>query len=233
MTALSDANFAANVSEELDGLDIGFEKIKIPSGGGTVFELPAEDGETEPVREFSGVILYHHPLNCYYTTKYTGGSNPPDCGSFDGITGEGDPGGDCRNCPYNRFGTGENGAKACKNRRRVYILREGELFPLLLSLPTGSLKNFTKYLKNQLSKGRKSNSAVTKFSLKKVANKTGIDYSQCDFAFERALSPDELALVAPMSEQMKSYAKSVAFDAECDFVKKLVKSRNIFRKLDK
>jgi hypothetical protein len=48
--------------------------------------------------------------------------------------------------------TGENGSKACKNRRRIYLLREGEAFPDLLSLPTGSLKPFTKYLQSQISK---------------------------------------------------------------------------------
>ena len=75
-----------------------------------------------------------------YATKYTGGNQPPDCCSFDGVTGEGEPGGACRKCPLNQFGSGENGAKACKNRRRIYVLREGEIFPLLLSLPTGSLQ---------------------------------------------------------------------------------------------
>ena len=29
-------------------------------------------------------ILYHHPIHSYYKDKFTGGSNPPDCGSMDG-----------------------------------------------------------------------------------------------------------------------------------------------------
>jgi hypothetical protein len=131
-TTLADTNFAALVSGELDGLDLSFERIKIPSGGATVYELPSEGDDTESVKEFSAVILDHHALNSYYATKYTGGSNPPDCGSFDGKTGEGNPGGSCKTCKYNQFGTGENGAKACKNKRRVYILREGEMFPICL-----------------------------------------------------------------------------------------------------
>ena len=74
--------------------DMSFERIKIPSAGSTVFEVPGENpGEPDTVKEFSAVILYHHPLYAYYKTKYTGGNQPPDCGSFDGITGEGDPGG--------------------------------------------------------------------------------------------------------------------------------------------
>jgi hypothetical protein len=215
--ALANKDFMAMIGDEMDGLDIGFERIKIPSGGVTMFEMPAEDGdETESVKEFSGVILYHHVLNAFYRSKYTGGSNPPDCGSFDGTTGTGDPGGNCKSCPYNQFGTGENGSKACKNRRRVYILREGEVFPLLLSLPTGSLKAFTRYIKQQLSKGRKLNSVVTRFSLKKAINAGGIAYSQAVFTLDRNLTPEEHTFIESLSEQIKAYSGQVGlgFDAE-------------------
>jgi hypothetical protein len=212
--ALADTNLAAMVSEEMEGLDLDFERVKIPSGGSTSFELPAEDEDTESVKEFSAVILYHHPLNAYYATKYTGGSNPPDCGSYDGVCGAGNPGGNCKTCRYNQFGTGENGSKACKNKRRVYILREGERFPMLLTLPTGSLKSFTKYIKAQLSKNRKTSAIVTKFSLKKVVNSTGIQFSQCVFTLDRLLTAEEYASVAPFAEQIKAYAQSVGFDRD-------------------
>ena len=213
-TALANSDFSQMVSDELDGLDINFERIKIPSGGATVFELPGEDGESDTVKEFSAVILCHQSLNAYYKTKYTGGSNPPDCGSLDGITGIGDPGGNCKTCKYNQFGTGENGSKACKNRRRIYLLREGEMFPMLLSLPTGSLKTFTKYLQTQLSKGRASNSIVTRFSLKKVTNKSGIAFSQAVFTLDRVLAPEEQSAIQTLTAQVKEYAKQVGFDAD-------------------
>ncbi|WP_040197206.1 hypothetical protein [Candidatus Soleaferrea massiliensis] len=210
---LADVNMAEMMTEELDGLDMSFERIKIPSAGSTVFEVPGENpGEPDTVKEFSAVILYHHPLFAYYKSKYTGGNNPPDCGSFDGITGEGDPGGSCKTCPYNKFGSGENGSKACKNRRRIFVLREGEIFPLLLSLPTGSLKEFTKYIKRLLGKGRKSNSVVTRFSLRKATNSGGIAYSQAQFAIDRVLTPQEYALLEKLSEQVKVFSKQVAFN---------------------
>lgn len=218
-TGLANVDMATMMAEELDGLDAGFERIKIPSAGSTVFEVPATEAlcgedpnEPEAVKEFSAVILFHHPLFAYYKSKYTGGNNPPDCGSFDGVTGEGDPGGDCKSCRYNQFGTGENGSKACKNRRRIFVLREGEIFPLLLSLPTGSLKELTRYLKRLLSKGRKSNSVVTRFSLKKATNSGGLAYSQAQFAVDRVLTPEEHALVERMTEQVKAYSKQVSFD---------------------
>ena len=65
-----------------------------------MFELPGDEAdEPETVKEFSAVILYHHPVLQYYKEKYTGGSNPPDCGSFDGVTGEGAAGRRLRKLP--------------------------------------------------------------------------------------------------------------------------------------
>ena len=192
---LKENNFAEIVAEEMEGLSASFERIKIPSGGVTMFEIPGDNpDEPETVKEFSAVILHHHPMFAYYKEKYTGGSNPPDCGSFDGKYGEGDPGGNCETCPYNKFGSGDNGAKACKNRRRIYLLREGELFPMILSLPTGSLKEFSRFLMKQLSKGNKSNMIVTRFSLKKAVNGNGIAFSQAQFSFDRKLTKEEYVL---------------------------------------
>jgi hypothetical protein len=213
--ALKDFNLNNALTEELSGLSGSFERIKIPAAGMTVFEIPGENPDSpETVKEFSAVILHHHPLYAYYTDKYTGGSNPPDCGSFDGITGVGNPGGDCAGCPFNKFGSGENGAKACKNRRRIYLLREGEIFPMILSLPTGSLKDFTRYIMRLLSKGKKSNAVVTKFTLKKATNNSGIAYSQAQFSVDRDLMGEEFALISGLTEQVKAFSVRVGYDNE-------------------
>lgn len=213
--ALADFNMNDSMAEELEGLEGGFDRVKIPAGGATSYELPGDDAdESETVKEFSAVILYHHPILQYYREKYTGGSNPPDCGSFDGVTGEGDPGGVCAKCPLNQFGSGENNAKACKTRRRVFLLREGELFPLILSLPTGSMREFSRYIKRLLSKGKKSNMVVTRFSLKKATNSSGIAYSQAQFAIDRPLTSEEQILINKLTEQVKTYSRRVGFDTE-------------------
>lgn len=208
-------DFAEFMADELAGLDLSFERIKIPSGGGTMYEVPGEDSdESDSVKEFSAVILYHHPVYAYYKEKYTGGNNPPDCGSYDGILGEGSPGGKCASCPLNQFGSGENGSKACKNRRRVYLIREGEVFPMILSLPTGSIKEFTRYIQRLLGKGRKSCSVVTRFALKKASNSSGIAYSQATFSVDRVLSDAELSAIQPLAEQVKALSRKVGFDTD-------------------
>ena len=215
--ALKEFHLNTALSDEMNGLTGSFERIKIPSGGMTIFEVPSDNpDEPENVKEFPAVILHHHPLNAFYKTKYTGGSNPPDCGSMDGICGNGTPGGECAKCPYNKFGSGENGAKACKNRRRIYLMREGEIFPMVLSLPTGSLKGFTRYIVQLISKGKNSNTVVTKFSLRKATNKGGVAYSQALFSVDRDLTPDEIALMAELTEQVKEYSVHAGFDADGD-----------------
>lgn len=212
-TALKDFNLAEALTSELGGMDISFDRVSIPAAGGQAFEVPGElPGETDMVKDFSGVILFHHPMFTYYRERFSGGNNAPDCGSYDGITGVGNPGGVCATCPLNQFGSGENGGKACKNKRRIYVLREGELIPILLVLPTGSMKEFAVYIKRLLAKGKKSNSVVTKFSLKKVTNASGIAYSQAQFAVERVLTAEEMPFVQAMSDQVKSFATRVAYD---------------------
>lgn len=208
--ALAGQDVLADLTDDLQGLELSFDRIKIPSGGSTAFEVPGDDEEDVTLaKDITGVILFNHPAYAYYVEKYTGGTNPPDCGSFDGVTGTGNPGGTCANCPYNQFGSGEGQSKACKNRRFLYILQEGELFPMVLSLPTGSLKEFSKYVKRQLSKGRKLSQVVTKISLKKATNNSGIAFSQAVFSFVRVLDEAEKAALAPMVDQVKEYTSNL------------------------
>ena len=205
MNFLSDA-----MDDDCAGLDFQLERIKLPSGGMTAFEVPAGDGEnTDLAKEIEGVIIYNHPVNSYYLEAYKGGNNPPDCGSFDGICGTGNPGGNCKTCRFNQFGSGDGKGKACKNRRMLYILRENEIFPMMLNLPTGSLKGFTKYVQSLLTRGKRPHQVVTQISLRKASNSGGIDYSQAVFKVVRALDEKEQASINIMAGQMKSYAANL------------------------
>lgn len=202
--------FNEALAEDCDGLEFSLDKIKIPAGGGTAFEVPTdEEGETDMVKEIVGVILYNHAVNSYYTEKYSGGSNPPDCGSFDGKVGYGAPGGECKDCPYNKFGSGDGKSKACKNRRMLYILQENELFPVVLSLPPGSVGSYSNYVKRLISKGLRPSAVVTKITLKKSTSAEGINFSQAVFKKDRILMVSEKEALAPMVEQMKEMAANL------------------------
>lgn len=207
-------NLAELFSEELDGCAPASSESRFPQAVGLPMRYPATI-QTAPdsAKDFSAVILYHHPINSYYKEKFTGGNNPPDCSSLDGklgIVAETGECKECKSCPYAKFGSGENGGMACKQKRRMYLLREGEMLPIIMTLPTGSLAEFTKYVTRLVTRGMKANHVVTKFSLKRAQNSTGINYSQVICSVDRHLSPEEKKNIASMTEQVKLIAGKVS-----------------------
>lgn len=210
---LKNFDFNAVIAEEMNGLNTFFERIKMPSGETTLYQLPSENPEEpEFTKEFSAVIVHHHPIRAYFKNKFTGAANPPDCGSLDAIKGIGNPGGNCKNCALNEYNSGDNGSKACKERHRIYLLREGEVFPVLLSLPTGSLKELSRYFMRLLTKGIRSNEVVTRFTLVKATNKSGIVYAKACFKIERILDTEEKSLVLSLSEKIKALSQNIGFE---------------------
>ena len=163
-------------------------------------------------KDITGVILYNHPAFAFYSQKYTGESVPPDCSSIDGVTGVGIPGGDCESCQYNQYSSGEGKSKACKNKRYLYIIREGEIFPIILLLPASSLANFIKYTKQQLSKRRRLNQVVTKVTLKRATSSTGMLYAQAVFTFVRVREQNERQAISEMTDNVKEYATKLSSD---------------------
>ncbi len=214
-TDIMDEEFMA----ELDGMTQTFDRVRIPSGGGLAFEVPGDDPDSpDMVKEFKAVILHHHPINVFYKDKFDGSSNPPDCGSVDGKIGINNETGEvlqCAKCENSRFGSADDGkGKACKQKRRIYIQREGDIFPCLMTLPTGSLKEFNMYIRRLLNKAKKSNQVVTKFTLRKAQNTTGINYSQAVFSEDRDLSAAEMETIKVKSQQAKAFVESSELDAE-------------------
>ena len=207
-------------AEEFDGLRPSFERIKIPAGGGISFEVPGDDPDSpDTVKEFTAVILHHHPVNSYFKDKFNGANNPPECASIDGKIGvirETGECRDCKSCPMGQFGSGENNSKACKEKRCLYLLREGEILPIIMTLPTGSLSEFTKYVTRLVAKGKHANTVVTRFSLKKAQNSTGIAYSQATFSVARNLTPAEKQAIASMSAQVRAMARTVDIEDVAD-----------------
>ena len=206
-------DLTASLGEEMQGLNLTFDRIKVPSGGGLAYEVPSDNpDEPDTKKEIKAVILYHHPVQSYYKEKFTGGNESPDCSSFDGIAGVDKETGEvksCKDCELNKFGSGENGGKACKTKRRIFLLLENSAIPVIFSMPTTSLNDFSKYILRIVGKGKKSFQVVTKFTLKKEQNAGGITFSKVVVATERELTENELASVMPMVEQVKGIAKNM------------------------
>ncbi|MBR4889732.1 MAG: hypothetical protein IKU15_00250 [Clostridia bacterium] len=196
-------------SEQLNGIKLVFPQLKMPAAGQTFFEI-----DETPVKEFFGVVVSHGPSHVYFENDYTGDSMPPDCSSKDGITGykrlttELDDEQEyeacsCAECPFNEFGSGKNGGKACKEKHQMYVLPSNSLIPYSLLLPVSSTKILNTYATKLFAKGKYLNQVVTAFSLEKTTNKSGIVYSRIVLKYVRDLTPEEYAQTNKLAEATK------------------------------
>jgi hypothetical protein len=197
---------AQALRENLDGEQVGpndLDRIKIPAGGGTFWSIPTIDGETE-AKDFNGIIVAFRTVRSFWRSEFTGEGVPPDCFSDDGIVGHGDPGVQCAACPFNQWGSAEKntGGKACKERRLVFVLREGDFLPVVVALPPASIAPFKKYLMRLASQGVMYYGAVTRFSLEKDKNSGGITFSKAALSVAEKLDTEA-------TDGIRQYAESI------------------------
>lgn len=199
------------IAEQLDGIRIQYPRFKVPAGGALVFEDPCSEDPANPeyLNEIVGVIVDHFPTNAYWPAD-SNQTDPPACASVDGKTGIGTPGGNCKTCPLNAFGSGEGGiGKACKNSRRLYLLRPNELIPVVINIPATSMKEFDTYLGTKLiAKGIHPSTVVTRIKLKKANSKDGISYALLTFAmaerFEGEAAAELKAICTRLKQQIRA-----------------------------
>lgn len=195
--------------------NIPYDRVKIPSGGGIMFEIPGDEGEeAECVKEIKGVVLFSHAVNLYWEKDYNGEKVNPDCSSVDGIRGVVTETGeicDCKECPRNQYGSKANGrGKACKNARYLFVLREGNPLPIILTLPPSSLRAWSDFVtKKILVKGLKPYQTVVKISLKKAQNSSGIAYSKAVFTLDSVLPDDKALETSDMAEALAKCERHV------------------------
>lgn len=202
------------LADDMDGLQLGFQRVKIPSGGQLQFELPGDDPDNPDYTKYlEGVILYSHNSNSYWPTgEDYDDNNPPACQSVDGKQGHGCPGGVCASCPYNAFGSDPKGTgkgKACKNQRIVYLLRSGEFMPIQLSLPPTSIRPYTDFVNAAfISRRRGTCGSVVQIGLKKKSNGKD-DYSVATFRRLYDFSGEELARARSFANSFKAQVELI------------------------
>ena len=211
-TALDNDFSSEDLADDMDGLQLTMQRVKIPGGGNLQFEIRSDDPDNPDYeRKLVGVILYHHLANAYWPEGSEYDDNvPPFCQSFDGKQGYGEPGGVCTTCAFNLFGSTANGSgKACKNMRQVYLLRSSEYLPLQLSLPPTSLRPFNDFMNLAfVARRRPSYSAIVEIGLKR-AESSGYTYSVATFRKVRELDGEDLAAVKSYAANFKEQVKTL------------------------
>lgn len=206
------ATYWRELADEMDGINpaLLIERVKVPAGGGIAWEITDADGNADTAKEITGVIVDSHPANAmWFTEDMTGDNKNPDCASNDGKIGS--VYGDCATCQYNEFGTGKNGGKLCKNTVQVFILRDGAIFPVMISVPASSIKAWNTYKASRLlAKGKKPGDVITRVTLKKSENKDGITFSEIVFNMAGNLDKATAAALRDYAQQIRPLTRVVA-----------------------
>lgn len=170
--------FYKELGESEDGMT-GFRAV-VGLGGSTAFTVKTGIGDDQFPAKMYGVVLYSHDFNVYFNDELQG--EPPECFSGDGITGENRITGetcDCSKCPRNRRADGKK-SKDCRNKRRLYILTEGVMVPMVLDIPPASLRSGWKKYRDALRMlgFREPHEVLTEFSLERATNANKNVYSK-------------------------------------------------------
>ena len=189
-------------AEEFSAADL--DRVSVPAGGSTMWEVNTPEG-IQNVAEFKGVIVLATKGRSYWSAAFgSGEATPPDCASYDCVTGIGEPGGDCATCPFNQFGSA-NG-KACREKRTLFILQDGELLPTILNVPPSSIKALKSYMLRLTKSGTPLSGCVTAFSLSRAVSKSNIKYSSVNFQMAEKLDPARRAAV---QDYIKSFGSTM------------------------
>jgi len=209
MNAEMTAEFAAAIAENLAGgalTESNLPQARVPTGGGMAWTMSAED--EDPTKTIVGIIVGTRMQRSYWAQSFDdgGGGAPPDCFSPDGVTGtstlKGFPGGECAKCPMAQWGSAKGSGQACQLRRKVYMLRQDDILPIVVVIPPSSLRNVNKYLTQLAAKGLRYRAVVTSLALAKAQSKEGITYAEVVPAMVEKLDEAEVKLIASYVQSM-------------------------------
>ena len=209
---MGESDIKAMLHENLAGGDSisvqDLPRVKVPSGGGTVWSVPSVEGDKN-MEHLEGVIIFTKNTRTYWEQSFddTGGGIPPDCYSLDGVTGIGimadlTPGALCADCEMYKFKEDGSG-RPCKEGRLIFMVTQEEILPIVIKAPVMSLGNAKKYLLGLTSRVQKVHSVYTKLSLVADKNKKGMKYSK--IIFEKIGDVEQPQLTQAYAETLRPF----------------------------
>lgn len=188
------------------------DRIVMPSGGQPFWSVPDLSGEPSAEKAIEGVIIEWQDRRAYWARSLdeSGGGSPPDCSSDDGITGVGDPGGACEACPLSKFGSGPDGVgQACKQMRMLYMLREDQILPVVITAPPTSLAPVRQYMLRLTSRRVPYYGVLTSLELEQTTNQGGIKYSKIKPVLVDRLDASVAEKVKSMRDSLRPYLTAI------------------------
>lgn len=194
-----------SAQEDARGLRLAVQKIKIPTGGSTYFDM----GDGKPVNDLIGLIIDNYDTRTYFEKAFDGSENKPDCQSNDCITGWDKEGFEkqCAGCDLGKFTKGEK--SRCSTRRKIYILLEGHDLPHLILVPPTSMVSFRHYVELLQYNNNTTRTVLTRIWLKKETSKSGFPYAQLQFMMQRELEGEEKANALLTAKKFRELTRQV------------------------
>lgn len=197
------------------------QRIKIPAGGMTAFEVEELEG-TQVVQHLDVILVAIKGRQKAWwsaTVEDGGGGAPPSCSSTDGIHGFGNNTLDaeaatgqhlCAECPWGKFGSARGGGagKDCKDFSVLFFFRQGSRMPTVMNVPATSLKALQAYVLRLIDHGKRMEGVVTRISLKKAQSASGIGYSQLEIGYQRDLSEADADAMVNLGQQFMGQVQS-------------------------
>jgi len=213
-------NLATLLKENIgdEGMDVtDMERLGIPTGGGTQWEVPSLDGEPQMQSSVEGVIICWKNIRLYWGQDIDAGGagSPPDCISQDAIVGVGEPGGHCAHCPKAKFGSAHGGqgrGQACKTIRQLFLLQENATLPICVNLPPSSLKPIRQYFLRLSMNHKLYYSVVTKLELERTKNQDNVSYSVVKPSVAAILDPNAVEFFSNVHEAFAPLLERVVID---------------------
>lgn len=189
---------------------LDLDRVRMPTGGSTNWTIPSLEGDKIET-EIEAVIIHQKDGRLYWSGPYTGSGKVPDCTSDDGVTGHGDPGGVCEECPFAQWNSDPKGGRgqACKQVRYLFLVRSGDRIPIVLVLPPTSLAAIRQYGLRLASKNRHTGTVVSRFKLKESRNADGVKYASLVTEVARALTNEEIEAFRTYSYSLKPILEKV------------------------
>jgi hypothetical protein len=190
-------------------------RVPTPAGGGRMWGWTDSGNNEQSAKSIDGILVYYGVRGTLWGSEEPQGKVSPVLVSYDLITGTrvnddigdldaealeacrtGDRTYDWQRLPYNQYGTSKSGrGKRCKESRLLAILRENEVWPLLVTAGPGSLKTVTPFVKRLPVPHFR---AVVSLTLDKVENAGGQPYSQIVPKLLGTISKEEGEVVKKM-----------------------------------
>jgi len=204
-----------------------FQRISVPTQGNTLWMIQTAEGQ-QGVKDITGIILFKNTNRSFWEKEMGSGENAaPDCQSFDGLCGklrdgypkldigsDYGPGGVCEYCKMNKWGSGKNGGKACREFRCLYMLRENDILPVIVKAPATSLRPLKDYFVKLLNAGIDYSGVITKLELTEEKNKAGTKYSIIKPSMVGLLDPESLKKVEVFFTSIRGSIERVQRDVE-------------------